>query len=109
MIVKTKIVLLVGAAAVTVWPFIFVAPGMESNKRLLAHEAVHIRQQRQWAIYGAGVGLLAWLFLYLMVLPVGWNPFRRKWETEAMREADGLYDHQIVKKLAKRPYFLWWG
>lgn len=106
-VVKTKLVHLFGACAVTVWPFCLISPEVANNFWVLQHEAAHYRQQRKWAIYGLGVGLLAWFALYLLVLPVGWNPFRRKWETEAFK-AEGISDKVIDETLKGVPYYLWW-
>ena len=72
------------------------------------HELVHWNQQRTWAIRGLGVGLLVWYFLYLFVLPFLWNPFRRRWETEAFRKAEALTDQQIDEVLKRPPYLLRW-
>jgi hypothetical protein len=112
MIVKTKLVGWFGASAITVFPFIFIAPDVTSDPQVYAstlkHENVHIGQQKRWAIYGLGVGLLAWFFCYELLLPVGWNPFRRKWETAAY-EAEGYTIDQINVWMKEAPYYLWWG
>jgi hypothetical protein len=47
-------------------------PGHEGT---LAHELVHVRQQAEHPI---------WFWVsYLLLLPVGWNPWRMRWEAEA--------------------------
>lgn len=107
MIVRTNIIKLIGAAGVTIFPFIFINPAYESQK-LLDHELIHFNQQKRWALYGLGIGLLVWFFLYLCILPIGWNPFRYKWESEAYRTANFLSNKEIKQKLQARPYFLWW-
>jgi hypothetical protein len=43
---------------------------------VLEHEKYHIRQQ-------AEVGTVKFVLLYLFCLPVLFNPWRKKWETEA--------------------------
>ena len=43
----------------------------------IEHEVEHIRQLRFW-------GILFWI-LYLLALPVGFNPFRFYWEVKAYR------------------------
>ena len=106
MVVKTKI-LPRGAIAFTAWPWIFVHPDFANSASLILHEGVHYRQQQRWAIRGLGVGLLFWFALYLLVLPVGWNPWRRKWETEAML-AEGRRSIEIDIALRRAPYYLWW-
>lgn len=94
--------------AVTIWPFILVVPWLDGMElvRVLTHEGVHGLQQRRWFVRGCGVGLLAWLALYLLALPVWWNPWRRKWETEAML-AEGRSLDEIARALRRRPYYLW--
>ena len=108
MIIQTKKVSWFKAAAITAWPFIFIDPAYARDQRMLAHEMVHMNQQRTWAIWGLGVGLLVWHFLYLFCLPVGWNYFRHKWESEAMSVADGWGDRTIKAVLREAPYYLWW-
>lgn len=109
MIVETKLVRLFHASAITAWPFIFIDPGLTPTFKTgtLAHESVHLAQQRRWAIYGLGIGLLAWHFLYLLCLPVWKNPWRRKWETEAYMQGQKLDKEQIDGILKRRPYYLW--
>jgi hypothetical protein len=74
---------------------------------MLEHERVHYEQQRRWALYGLGVGLLAWFLLYLFFLPVWKNPFRDRWEREAYHKAQGYSDEVIDAILVRRPYYLW--
>lgn len=97
-----------GASAITVWPFVFLSPEVPTLARstVLAHEQVHLEQQRRWAVYGLGVGLLLWYPLYLFVLPIGWNPFRARWEREAMA-ATGMGSELIRRVLRGPPYWLW--
>jgi hypothetical protein len=106
-IIKTKLVRYLNASAITIWPIIFAEPDYEMYPGIIQHETVHYYQGRRWAIYGLGVGLLVWWFLYMLVLPVGWNPFRKKWEKEAYR-AEGFSDEQIDEFMRKPPYYLWW-
>ena len=45
------------------------------NELTLAHELVHVRQQAEHPV---------WFWLsYLLLLPIGWNPWRVHWEAEA--------------------------
>ena len=97
-----------GALAFTAYPVIFVSREVVSPTRLgnlLLHERVHLGQQRRWALFGLGVGLLAWWVLYLAALPMWWNPLRRSAETEAYR-AQGFTDSQINTWLTQAPYWL---
>ena len=85
------------------------APGLGAAERqtIEKHEAVHYAQQRRWALWGVGVGLLVWFALYLLALPVGWNPWRYRWEREAYR-ANGFTDEEIAAMMREPPYYLWW-
>jgi hypothetical protein len=97
-----------GALAFTAYPVIFVSREVVSPTwlgNLLLHERVHLGQQRRWALFGLGVGLLAWWVLYLAALPMWWNPLRRSAETEAYR-AQGFTDAQINTWLTQAPYWL---
>lgn len=66
------------------------------QERIIEHERVHIRQQRE-------AGVLLFIFLYLFCFPILYNPFRRKWETEAMKEI-GWMDEVIRKELSSWRY-----
>ena len=35
------------AAAITLWPFILIRPGIKPDQRLLNHEKIHLRQQEE--------------------------------------------------------------
>jgi len=63
-----------------------------------------------WAVEGYALGHLAWRWLYLigfpLGLPVGWNPWRRWWETEAML-AEGRSAAEVEAALKNAPYYLW--
>lgn len=104
-VVETSVVfyLLSGGGAITIFPFVFVYPA--SRERALPHETAHWRQQRRWGIYGSGIGLLAWFLAYVLLFPAVWNPFRRRWETEAFR-VDGKTDDEIDAILRGWPYLL---
>ncbi|HET6496686.1 MAG TPA: hypothetical protein VFH61_15120 [Thermoleophilia bacterium] len=95
-----------GAGAFALFPVgVFVKPGQWSLERA-AHEAVHWRHQKAWCLWGLGVGLLLWFLLYLIFLPVGWNPLREFTERRAFR-AEGYIDAQIDMMLRRKPYYLW--
>jgi len=110
MIITSKIVKWFGICGITIYPFIFIAPSISKlvTDDILIHETVHYMQQRRWALYGLGIGLLFWHFLYLFALPFIYNPFRRKWETEAYR-VNGWSDEFIKKNILRGyPYYLIW-
>ncbi len=52
----------------------------EVQEYLILHENVHLKQQKE-------TGLLKFLFLYIFVFPLFWNPYRYKWELEAYQKA----------------------
>ena len=97
-------------AAITVWPFIFISKEQVSDldnlRVILKHEDIHLAQQRRWAIYGLGIGLIVWFFLYELCLPIWYNPWRRKWETEAYSKGNNLDNGSIDIILQGEPYFL---
>ena len=100
------------ASAITIWPCVLVSRDVASwsertRDLLLVHESVHLAQQRRWFVRGLGVGLLAWWLLYLLCLPIGWNPFRRRAELEAYR-AQGVPDSATMILLRLAPYWLRW-
>jgi hypothetical protein len=136
-IIKTKLVSLVGAAAITIWPIgIFIHPKHAKNVRTIAHEETHGKQQKRWFENGLligfllwisfcltpitssiwfltsplflSIGLISWHFLYLLCLPVGWNYFRYKWEVEAYKTDSYLIEEDIRAILKGKPYYLWW-
>ena len=132
-IVHTRAVRLISACAVTVWPFIFADPAVRADSTTLTkHEPTHGKQQLEaiasgllgsvvalllWWSTGSAyywhtaielpfAGLALWYTLYLLCLPVRWNCWRRRWETEAYR-AEGIYtDAQIAEILRGAPYWL---
>ena len=97
-----------GASAITLWPLVLVSPRLGTVQRgnILTHEAVHCEQQRRWATYGLGVGLLVWHLLYLLALPAWRNPWREGWEREAFRVC-GFTDAEVAPILRQSPYWLW--
>lgn len=95
-------------AAITIYPFIFIDPkARKPREQILAHEKIHHRQQDKFWTWGGIIGLFYWYFLYLLVLPIGWNPFRWKWEYEAFKEGSG-YDHEYIVKYLRGFYQLYW-
>jgi len=59
------------------------------------------------ALEGAFLGLFLWRAVYLLALPVGWNPWRWKWEAEAYRKT-GVSEKRIRGILRGPLYKLWW-
>ena len=65
----------------TLYPHIYVCKdfyslSQETQKRIIKHETIHLQQQKQH-------GLIKFLFLYIFVFPLFYNPWRYKWEWEA--------------------------
>lgn len=94
--------------AITIYPFVFLCA--EVGPIFEAHEQIHYEQQDRWWSWAGPFGLLIWYFLYLFVLPVGWNPFRWKWEYEAYRNGSKYEPERIVRMLTRKGglYKLWW-
>jgi hypothetical protein len=105
MIIQLPFSLPFNIGAVTIFPFIIIAKGCGDDITVM-HEGVHYMQQRNWFRYGIGIGLLLWFFVYIFVLPCYWNPFRRKWETEAYSHANGYDADTIDMILGLAPYWL---
>lgn len=100
---KVKIPFKIGSfTGFTLYPFIFYF-----DVGVIPHEKVHIRQQMPYWKKAGPLGLLAWLALYFLVLPVGWNPFRRKWETQAYKKGS-KYSDEVIEYILKKSYFLYW-
>lgn len=111
-IIRSRLPNIVGAAAICVWPFgLLLDPIVDVTspygRSLLLHEETHWKDQRFWGLVIPLVGVLIWYFLYLCILPVGWNPFRYHWEAKAMR-AQGLRAPEIQWRLRQSPWRLWW-
>lgn len=96
-----------GTWGITLYPFIFL--GKAAKGDVLRHELTHYRQQDKWWAIAGPLGVLAWILVYLLVLPIGFNPWRSCWEYEAYRMGQNLTDRQIQAKLRRWPYFLFWG
>jgi hypothetical protein len=92
-----------GFSGLTIYPLIF---NVSLSGWGLKHEKIHLEQQHKWYSVLWYFGVLAWLFCYLMILPVGWNPFRYKWEYEAYKNGQGYSDMKI-REVLKKEYFLW--
>lgn len=105
-VVQTRVVRWFRASAITAWPVVLVDPASDTPT-IRKHEGVHYAQQRRWALWGLGVGLVVWWLLYLVVLPVGWNWWRWRWEREAYL-AQGFTAEEIAGVLREPPYYLWW-
>lgn len=87
----------------TFYPFIILTGG--AGDTVLEHERVHYRQVDRWWAVAGPFGWLAWYFLWLFVLPVGWNPFRWRWEYEAYRTHT---TDEAARKVLRGYYMLWW-
>jgi hypothetical protein len=103
---------LVGAITVYPWIFVSLSSWRDETETVLSalemHEQTHIRQQGRWYAWAWVLGLLAWWFCYCLLLPIGWNPFRRRWEREACADGQGLTTEQADVILRGAPYWLVW-
>lgn len=65
----------------TISPHIYVSKDFDTfpktfQERILKHEKIHLKQQQEQRI-------LKYLFLYIFIFPILYNPWRYKWEYEA--------------------------
>ena len=74
-------------------------PNLPAEKYTLEHEKIHIRQQKE-------VGMLRFLFLYLFAAPVLFNPWRKRWETEAYRDGS-KYPPETIKRILRSSAYGW--
>lgn len=82
----------------TLYPNIYVSKNFynlskESQKRIIKHEEIHLKQQKNQ--------LLKYLFLYIFVLPLFYNNWRYKWEYEAYTQSG------TSKKLTEKYLHSW--
>jgi len=111
MIVETLVCNWLHVGAITVWPFIFIKVGLPPWRLalLIVHEKKHYDQQWRWIKWGLIIGqpiaIVLWYYFYLFALPVWWNPWRRRWETEAFA-AEGWSPEEIAARLHRWPYML---
>lgn len=87
----------------TIYPHIYVIPGFNSwpnklKERILLHEKIHLEQQKE-------VGFWKYLFLYIFVLPLFWNPWRYKWEIEAYVKSG--HSHEKAREFLRKWNYGW--
>ncbi len=73
MLIKTNFPRLFNADAITIAPFIFIAPAWADNAALIAHEKVHYEEQLKWLI-------IPWWIAYLVS-----RTFRKNAEVRAYK------------------------
>lgn len=71
--------------------------GRKTSKRLLAHEEIHARQMKD-------NGVFVYYFVYLLLFPLFYNPWRKKWEMEAYMKGSGLTEEDARAKLRTAMY-----
>jgi len=85
----------------TLYPHIYLGKNYYNSnliekKRILKHEEIHLKQQRE-------TGILKYLFLYIFILPLFWNKYRFNWEYEAYIQS-GTSTKNTLKYLRKWNY-----
>lgn len=70
-----------------------------SEGRTMKHEKIHVLQQKE-------VGLLKFIFLYILCAPFLYNPWRYKWEYEAFKYGS-QYPDEIIKKILHSESYGW--
>ena len=101
-IIRTNLLGIIGAEGLTLYPYIFL-----KSEDALNHEKIHYHQQEKWYKKAWYFGIAAWVFVYLLCLPVGWNPFRYKFEYEAYLKGDNGDPKLIRLALRRAPHYLW--
>lgn len=86
----------------TLWDTIYYPKGLPPSEVIVRHEEIHSRQQHEWG----RLALPLWVFCYLFVLPVLWNPFRKKWEMEAYIKGSGI-DEQMAREILSGKAYGW--
>jgi hypothetical protein len=81
----------------TVGRTLYYPQGFIPTKRIIAHEQIHMAQQKE-------VGLLKFLFLYLFCAPLWRNPWRWKWEMEAYTLGSRYTKRQAANILQSKAY-----
>lgn len=76
--------------------------GLFPSETIIRHEMVHVEQKEKY-------GTLHFLFKYLFLLPLFYNPFRYRVEYQAYKAAQGYSDDRIHKILSSYRYgwLLW--
>ena len=64
---------------------------------IVAHEEIHVKQQE-------AEGVLKFMALYLLALPLFYNPWRFKWEYEAYTQGSKWSDTQTRAELKTAAY-----
>lgn len=67
----------------TVGHTIYYPKGNSPSPSIVKHEEIH---EKQWM----KEGFVKFYFLYLFMLPILWNPWRKKWELEAGTTKEAL-------------------
>jgi len=84
----------------TIWDTIYKPSYHNPSPSTIKHEMIHSRQQHDWGWFLLPV----WIFCYLLVLPILWNPFRYKWEMEAYTKGSGYTKKQAKLILGSAAY-----
>ena len=107
-----------GVTGVTIFPWIFISRFVHFSgsspatwnaleyAAVLRHETCHYEQIKKWYDCLWVLGIIAWWACYLLLLPIGWNPWRRKWEREAYAAGQNLTAEETDVVLRNAPYWL---
>ena len=71
-----------------------------ASELTLAHELVHVRQQAEHPI---------WFWVsYVFLMPIGWNPWRARWEAEAYAvQARAGHPVESLARVIAGPMYGW--
>jgi hypothetical protein len=93
------------------WPFahnnytvvfgtLYCPKGVKPSQRLIDHEEIHCRQAKEIG------GWIPYYLLYLFCFPFLFNPWRKRWETEAYRDGS-KWDERAIKQKLKTAMYGW--
>jgi hypothetical protein len=81
----------------TIGHTIYYPKGKPPSAKIILHEEIHEKQWMQ-------VGFFKFYFLYLFCLPVGWNPWRKKWELEAYMKSEAIGEALALGRISGKSY-----
>jgi hypothetical protein len=90
----------------TIWDTVYCPHDRKPSVDIMAHEAIHSRQQKEWGKLAVPV----WIWLYLVGFPLGlpffFNPWRKKWEFEAYTKGS-LFSEKYTLSILRSYRYGW--
>ena len=103
-----------GSNYTTIWDTIYCPEIDWAPSYIVDHEQYHMYQQMDFAKkfkwlgekWSKRVGLSVWIFCYLFLLPIWFNPLRKKSEIEAYTMGSG-YTEEYAKRILRGTAYGW--